>query len=496
MSSASTQRSAPLNHAPAALEAKGGPTLLSPWICGPLLTAGFYGLISQLPTGSASFARYFSDSWIAYIETGAFFVGVAVLLRKTLGLVHDRRALKQILIDADSLDGIDAPAERAAALLTATAGVPHAMRRSKVVGRIEEVCEYVASRETDAGLEDHLRYLADLGVEASTGSFAVVRTITWCIPVLGALGLVLGLAQAFRAVDPQDLDSSMPLAIAGIATAFEPLAAALLLAMALLFARFLVERGESHVLAEVEHFGISQLALCFNCGQEPRDTSPLAEAQTQAAEHLIDRTEALVSRQTAAWQEALEGLRGRWVETLQSQEAKLAASLGEGMSATLANHSQQLEEARGEFLKGFRAVGLELSRVTAGLQQMGEEHQALFLKQVTDVWQALRTEMSADRDQRQTQIERSIAAFEQAARDWHADLTATTAALTAQLAELRENRETLDGIAGQEEELLRLQNTLTHNLQSVRAVEAFEESIHSLNAAVHMLTIRAKAHAA
>ena len=47
-----------------------------------------------------------------------------------------------------------------------------------------------------------------------------------------------------------------------------------------------------------------------------------------------------------------------------------------------------------------------------------------------------------------------------------------------------------------QEELVRLQSALTHNLQSVRAVEAFEESIHSLNAAVHMLTIRAKAHAA
>jgi hypothetical protein len=141
-------------------------------------------------------------------------------------------------------------------------------------------------------------------------------------------------------------------------------------------------------------------------------------------------------------------------------------------------------------------VGLELSRVTAGLQQMGEEHQALFLKQVTEIWQALQTELTADRDERQSQLERSIESFDKAARGWHADLTATTATLTAQLAELRENRETLQGISDQEEELLRLQNTLTHNLQSVRAVEAFEESIHSLNAAVHMLTIRAKAHAA
>jgi hypothetical protein len=127
---------------------------------------------------------------------------------------------------------------------------------------------------------------------------------------------------------------------------------------------------------------------------------------------------------------------------------------------------------------------------------MGEENQALFLKQVTEIWKALQTEMAADRDQRQGQIERSLESFEQAASAWHADLAATTAVLTAQLTELQQNREVLHGIAGQEEELIRLQGTLTHNLQSVRAVEAFEESIHSLNAAVHMLTIRAKAHAA
>jgi biopolymer transport protein ExbB/TolQ len=421
---------------------------------------------------------------------------VAFLLRKTLGLIYDHRALKQIIVDAESLEGLDAAGERATALLSATATVPATIRRSKVVSRIERVCQYVASRESDAGLEDHLRYLADLAIEASTGSFALVRTITWSIPVLGLLGLVLGLTSAFHAVDPQDLDTSMPLAIAGIAVALDPLAAALSLSMVLLFGRFLVERGECHVLTEVEHFGISQLALCFNGAQEVRDTSPLAQAQTQAAEHLIERTEALVNRQAEAWQEALETLRSRWLETLQSQQAKLSAALSEGMTATLVNHGQQLEEARGEFLKGFRAVGLELSRVTAGLQQMGEEHQALFLKQVTEIWQALQTELTADRDQRQSQLQRSIESFEKAARGWHTDLTATTATLTAQLAELRENRETLQGISDQEEELLRLQNTLTHNLQSVRAVEAFEESIHSLNAAVHMLTIRAKAHAA
>jgi hypothetical protein len=93
-------------------------------------------------------------------------------------------------------------------------------------------------------------------------------------------------------------------------------------------------------------------------------------------------------------------------------------------------------------------------------------------------------------------MERTIAVFEGAAQGWHKELSRSTAAITAQLQEIQQKSEILRGIAEQEEELVRLQSALTHNLQSVRAVEAFEESIHSLNAAVHMLTIRAKAHAA
>jgi hypothetical protein len=68
--------------------------------------------------------------------------------------------------------------------------------------------------------------------------------------------------------------------------------------------------------------------------------------------------------------------------------------------------------------------------------------------------------------------------------------------MTAQFRELQRHGEVLSQFAGQEEDLIRLQTTLTHNLQSVRAMEAFEESIHSLNAAVHLLTMRTKAHAA
>ena len=166
------------------------------------------------------------------------------------------------------------------------------------------------------------------------------------------------------------------------------------------------------------------------------------------------------------------------------------------MSASLTSHSQQLEEARADFLKAFRAVGLELTRVTAGLQQMGEEHQSLFHREAGQVWEAIQAQIAASRGEHQEQLARSVALLEKAVHGWQDDLARATAAMTAQLHELERHGELLHAVSGHEGDLVRLQTTLTHNLQSVRAMEKFEESIHSLNAAVHLLTMRAKAHAA
>src|SRR5262249_10257857 len=156
---------------------------------------------------------------------------------------------------------------------------------------------------------------------------------------------------------------------------------------------------------------------------------------------------------------------------------QFAAALQQGMHATLTGHAQQLDEARAEFLKGFRAVGLELSRITAGLQQMGEEQQGRFHEPVSEIWRAMQAAMAADRHDHEARLERIASLFERAALGWREDLSKSTDAIAGQLREIQHKSEILKGIGEQEEELIRLQGALTHNLQSVRAVEAFEESI-------------------
>jgi hypothetical protein len=314
--------------------------------------------------------------------------------------------------------------------------------------------------------------------------------------VVGALGLVLGIMSTFHGVNPNDLDASMPGVVAGIEAAIAPLAVSLGMSLTLMLGKLLVERAEIQVLSRIEHFGILQVAPCFNFAESSFQSAPLAAAEAEAAKHLIEQTAVLVTRQTTLWHEALEDMRKRWIETAQAQQDQFAAALQQGMTATLSGHTQQLDEARAEFLTGFRAVGLELTRITAGLQQMGEEHQESFQQQLTQIWQSVLSAMSDDRHDHESQMERLVALFEKSVRCWRDDLVRATDAVTSQIHELQQKSEALQGVAEQEHALVRLQDTLTQNLQSVRAIEAFEESIHSLNAAVHMLTIRAKAHAA
>jgi exonuclease VII large subunit len=316
------------------------------------------------------------------------------------------------------------------------------------------------------------------------------------VPAAGLLGTILAVTTALHGLESGDQEGSLALVGAGLGGACDPVALGLGLSLILVFGKLLLERSETRVLALVEQFGIDELAPCL-CSDAAADAAaPLTAAETEAAAKLLDKTESLINWQTELWRESLESLRKRWLETVQQQQTQFTNALEQGMAASLTSHSQQLDEARSEFLKAFRAVGLELSRVTAGLQQMGEEHQSQFHQQVGEVWQAMQAHMAASQGEHEEHLARSVGLLEKAVHGWQDNLARATAAMSAQLHELQRHGEVLQNVAGQEEELVRLQSTLTHNLQSVRAMEKFEESIHSLNAAVHLLTMRTKAHAA
>jgi len=474
----------------------GAAVLLSPWLWAAALTLGFYQAIDHVPVHRQFFERYFQAHWILYAEVASFFMGVAILGRKLLCLINENRALAMGYLDGHAVEPAATPLDRARAVWEAILRGPRSLARTRLVERCRHACEFLAARESSDGLDDHLRYRADAAAEALSASYAFVRTITWAIPILGFLGTVIGITMALAniSIEGDRLAASLGDVTVGLGVAFDTTALALSLSLVLVFATFMVERAELHVLAAVEEFAAARLTPSLT--RDASGSAPLADAQIRAADHLLKRTAELVAWQTGVWQQALEKMRAAWVETAEEQKAQFAAALAQGMNATLIEHNQQLVASREEFLAGMRTVAGELARAASGFEATLERQQARFTEQVTTISARLGGLLSELREEHRHQATALAGALAEAVRGWQADLSAATSAVHSQMQELRHQAELLRGITEQERELVRLQTALEHNLQSVRAVEAFDESIQNLNAAVHLLTTRAKGLAA
>ncbi len=467
---------------------------LSPFLWGGLLSTGFYALIPFLPVQRELAVRYFCSHPLEYVTATLFFVSMAILVLKTVGLLNERAAFEcDLLDDFQPVEPLQ-PSERVCLTEKKLQALPSRWKNTYLARRIRDVCAYVASRRSSQDLEEHLKYLAELAAERLHESYALVRTITWAVPILGFLGTVVGITIAIANVTPEQLDTSLGDVTNGLAVAFDTTALALTLSLVMVFASFLVERSEQRILTRVEEFGIERISCLFPPEERPR--GPLAAAEEQAAQQLIQQTELLVNRQTQLWHESLEAIRRRWTETLDTQKCEFDQALQTGMSATLADHAKQLSALRAEFLGAFQRAAQELTGGLAESRQAQQQQQQQFEHQLNELWRLIQTDMVAFRADEKTRIEELAQTISQNVSSWQTQLHESTQTGTAQLGELRKQSETLLNVVAQEEQLTRLQERLSQNLESVRAAETFEETLHSLSAAVHLLTARAKPKAA
>lgn len=457
----------------------------SPWIWGPLMTVGFYLGIPHLPYERSFAERYFCGHWIEYATTALFFLGMAILARKALVV---RREQSSLALDplAQVPEGEISVTECAAAVWRASAELPPRFQGTSLALRVREACRFVAGRGSAAGFEEHLKYLADLAIERLNHSYALLRTITWAIPILGFLGTVIGITEALA-----KLGSSLEEVLAGLAIAFDTTALSLSLSFLLVFATFALERVEQKILARIEKFGTDRLAPRFSV-ESAVPLSPWDQAQADAGRELVQRSEQLISWQTSLWQESLEGLRSRWTTSLDAQQAQLATALKEGVSLSLANHARELQEVRGEILSAASQVAHQLQTVARSIEETSAARQAEQQAQVAQ----LRDDLATLRGDQRTQAGQMVAAMNQAVVTWKTELSVATAALTGQLHALEQQGAAWQQLAADEHDLVRVQQVLTHNLEAVRAAETFEQTLHSLNAAVHLLTTRTRLHAA
>jgi biopolymer transport protein ExbB/TolQ len=328
--------------------------------------------------------RRYVEHPVEQAEIVLFCCGAMVLISKLLGWLRERATLRQQLIPA--WNGQAAPVADAATLsdqLAQQAGV-HGTWLGR---RLHAGLDFVRGRGSANELDDHLRTLSDNDANELDGSYAMLRFVTWAIPILGFLGTVVGITAAVAGVTPETLEQSLSEVTGGLATAFDTTALALCLTMVLMFGNSIVERLENGLLQSVDAHVEGQLAHRFQ--RSGPDASPVVEALRTNTQSLVTLTEQLVERQVALWSKSFEKAERHWSDAGQRHTVSMQQALEAALDAALERHARHLRQAEDQFaartealVAGLSATVELFSRQTEALEQLqGQEAQLVRLQE-------------------------------------------------------------------------------------------------------------------
>jgi hypothetical protein len=220
--------------------------------------------------------------------------------------------------------------------------------------------------------------------------------------------------------------------------AFDATALALSLTMITMFCSFLVERREQSILEAVDHEIERQLAHRFI--RIAGDSGPFVEALRQNTQVLLDATGQLVERQAQVWVHTLTEYERRVREASARQQEQMAGALELALKGTLQTHSQLLGALEKQSLEQGTRLYEQLSVLASVVRDYGNDQQAALAR----VGEGLAAQVAA-----------------------------------------------LSGLQQGEKHLLQLQAGLQQNLAALAGSGAFEQTLHTLTAAIHLLTARA-----
>ena len=379
--------------------------------------------------------RYLSHP-VECVEVLLFCCALGTLAVKLWSALGERRACRAGLLPA--WDGKPAPADQAPELLAGLNRRPRRLQETWLGWRVRNVVEFVCQRRSAADLDDHLRTLADNDALALEGSYSLTRFITWAMPILGFLGTVLGITGAIAGITPEVLENNLGKVTDGLALAFDATALALACTMVTMFCTFLVERLEQGVLETVDQVVDRELAHRFE--RATTEQAPFLDAMRQSARLVLDTTTQLVQRQAELWANALAEVERRSSAAQAQQQQQLIAALELATSSSLEQHAQRLAATEKQSLERAAALVEQMTALAGAVRETGREQQAALVRV--------------------------------------ADSVADQAAVLGQL-------------QSGEQHLVQLQALLQQNLAALAQAGAFDQAVHSLTAAIHLLMSRA-----
>jgi hypothetical protein len=258
------------------------------------------------------------------------------------------------------------------------------------------------------------------------------------MPILGFLGTVLGITGAISGITPEVLEQNLGTVTNGLSLAFDATALALAMTMITMFCTFLIEKMEQGVLESVDQIIDRELAHRFE--RAATEQTPFLDMVRHNAQIVLDATNQLVQRQAEMWAHTLEEVERRSAAAQTQQQKQLVAALEAAISSSLQQHAQRQASLEKQSLEQASGLLQQMAALADAVRDTGREQQSAL-----------------------AQVAESVA--DQAA--------------------------VLGQVQSGEQHLVQLQTLLYQNLQALTQTGAFEEAVHTLTAAIHLLTSRA-----
>lgn len=331
------------------------PALIIPICLGLSLYLGISFLIEQNFIDHPTLRRYLAGHPISKITLALFCIGFASLVMIADNLGQQFRAFSRIYLSPDPT-GRRANSRRQADRETLSAGdraarslarlhqYPSRIHNHYLWQRLERGLQFIQRNESAQGVEDELKYHADLDIERQQQRYSLVRILVWAIPMLGFLGTVLGISQALGGIQvgpENDFQQMMGGLRSSLYVAFDTTALALTLSIVLMFIQFLVDRFEVQLLSMVDHKVVEEMAGHF-------EKEPGSDAGTVAMERMgkvvMASSYQLVQRQAELWKATIKDAEQTWKTTVADSNEAVTASLKESFSEVV----HQLQTAIGK----------------------------------------------------------------------------------------------------------------------------------------------------
>ncbi len=357
-----------------------------------------YTLINHQVIDNEMVRRYLAGHAVSKVTTALFLIALSSLLLICRDVLRQYRWLGRVTLQPpqpaeSSTDAAATATPSNGQLRTHLSQLDQRLHQGYLWRRIMTALKFIDRNGCADGLDEELKYAAELDVEEKHDRYAFARIMIWAIPMLGFLGTVLGISEALGGIDVGE-DNNFQEMMGGLRTslyvAFDTTAIALTFAIILMFTMFGIDRIETGLLAHVDARAREELSHHWVINNQLKDS--YVQTVEAIGSQLLESVEGLVDRQIKLWRKNIKAAETAWVESVKSAQEVVGGNLRDALNESTGNLQssvttsiQRSDEAVSRRWEQWQVTLSENARLLCGHQEQLVEHAKQMNKLVNHV---------------------------------------------------------------------------------------------------------------